>query len=625
MPVLVSDVREDARTAPLRDRFAADQISAWVELPLIVGSMRVGMLLLYYRQAQRFADEDVEVLRVFATQAAQAIKNAHEYRRADEALSRRLGQLLALATISHELTATLDMHTICSLVLEFALNATFTHIGTIMLQDEHGDLNIMAQYGYPLETVARHALPRQFVTRRAFQTGEPVLIPDLTDRPDLKPIAPGLRTQLAVPIVRRGVQLGVITIESDKADAFNEEDVQFVQQLADQAVIAIDNTQLFQRIKEARDQLQLILDAMSEPLLLIDQTGTIALANPRVNKLGLRSEALLGQSIEALLAQPDLPLAERLGFESADALRALVRGLGARVRQQNYEAHAYRLEHGPTTIYLDRHIIPVQDDDGGTVGLLMVFYDETEARELMAAREDLTRMLVHDLRSPLTAVTTSLKLINDIIPPDSEHKDIIESTSSTGRRAIKKLLNRVDSLLDVAKMESGQMTLRRRPVELATLVDSVCVELSPLAHEMGVTVETLIPDDLPLLDIDADKVERVLLNLLDNALKFSPEQSRVIMRAHPSGTDGAPPNFVRVDMIDSGPGVPEEYRQTLFNRFIQVSGREGRRRGTGLGLTFCRLVVEAHQGRIWIEDNPAGGAVFSFTVPAAVQHNNGQA
>jgi signal transduction histidine kinase len=221
-------------------------------------------------------------------------------------------------------------------------------------------------------------------------------------------------------------------------------------------------------------------------------------------------------------------------------------------------------------------------------------------------------MIIHDLRSPLTAVTTSLKLMTEIVPKDSDIRPLVETTADASRRAIRKILSRVDSLLDISRMESGFINLDTKPTELATLVDSVCIELSPLAHELNITIQTEIPDDLPLLAIDSDKVERVLLNLLDNALKFAPMGSVVTIR---SSLNSDKPGFSRTDVIDGGPGVPDEYKTRLFDRFVQVQGRSGKRRGSGLGLTFCRLVAEGHGGRIWIEDNPGGGSVFSLTLP----------
>src|SRR5690606_34526797 len=202
-------------------------------------------------------------------------------------------------------------------------------------------------------------------------------------------------------------------------------------------------------------------------------------------------------------------------------------------------------------------------------------------------------------------------------PKDSDKRALIETTADASRRAIHKLLNRVDSLLDVARMESNSMVIEPKPTELATLVDNVCVELSSMAGDLNVALKPEIDGALPLLAIDADKVERVLLNLVDNALKFSSAGSTVYVRAHEPGEDGAAPGYTRIDVIDSGPGIPDEYKQKLFERYVQVRGRKGARRGTGLVLTFCGLVAETAGGRIWISDNVSGRSNFSFKLPVA--------
>jgi NtrC-family two-component system sensor histidine kinase KinB len=126
-----------------------------------------------------------------------------------------------------------------------------------------------------------------------------------------------------------------------------------------------------------------------------------------------------------------------------------------------------------------------------------------------------------------------------------------------------------------------------------------------------------VPETLPFLNLDGEKIERVLLNLVDNAIKFTPSGGKVCIRAYPPGTFGVSPGFVRVEVCDTGPGVPDEFKERLFDRFAQLDGQRGRRRGTGLGLTFCRLAVEAHGGLIWIEDQSHGGAVFAFSLPVA--------
>ncbi len=226
-------------------------------------------------------------------------------------------------------------------------------------------------------------------------------------------------------------------------------------------------------------------------------------------------------------------------------------------------------------------------------------------------------MIVHDLRSPLTAVTASLKLLNDVIPADNEFAPLVQRTTEASMRAVRKLLNLVDSLLDIAKMESGQMSLDCEPIHLNAVAGNVVLEMDSLARELDVNLAVDVAYDLPLLNIDGEKIERVLLNLVDNALKFTPAGGTVMIQAYPPGQGGAGDGRLRVQVSDTGPGVPEEYKTRLFDRFVQIDGLRGRRRGTGLGLTFCRLAVEAHGGRIWIEDNPAGGSIFAFTVPVA--------
>ncbi|PJF22590.1 MAG: hypothetical protein CUN56_05200, partial [Phototrophicales bacterium] len=136
--------------------------------------------------------------------------------------------------------------------------------------------------------------------------------------------------------------------------------------------------------------------------------------------------------------------------------------------------------------------------------------------------------------------------------------------------------------------------------------------LKPLADELNITVVPELDENLPLLNIDEDKVERLLLNLVDNAIKYSPTNSEIHIRAYPMDDE-----IIRVDVLDNGPGVPDDYKTTLFDSFVQIEGRRNVRRGVGLGLSFCKLVVDAHHGKIWVEDNQPTGSIFAFTLPVA--------
>jgi K+-sensing histidine kinase KdpD len=614
MPVALPDVRIDARADTLREILARERKTALVEVPLVVGEKALGVMAIYYDQPQRFTGEKLELLRTFATQAAQAIQNARTYAITDEAFQRSVERLLVLAEIGRSLSSIIDLNEIAELLLRHTADISRVQVGVVAMLDAESRLTIAAQRG--LESIDGISGDEP-AWMQALEEGRAQQIANTERREDYHPLTPDARSAIIVPIMRADQPLGVIVLESSRPGGFAGDDTEFVQQIANQAVIAVENANLFARVSEARDRVQVILDTMEEAILLIDSRGRIALANPRLSLLGLDSATLIDRPVIDLLRWEELQMVERLGYESPNEIMAIVDDVQSPHDWNAYPSVIYDVHVGGATLYVERHVIPVEDQTGQVIGALLVFYNKTEERELEAAREQLSSMIVHDLRSPLTAVTTGLKLLRDVVPVDSDYRAIVETTTDASRRAIRKLLSRVDSLLDISRMESGRMALETDISELATLADNVSVELSPLAHELEVRIEAELDDHVPLLNIDADKVERVLLNLVDNAMKYAPAGSTVTMRAYPAGTRGAPKGFVRVEVADRGPGIPPEYKESLFERFVQVEGRQKVRRGVGLGLTFCKLVAEAHGGHIWIEDNPGGGSVFAFTLPIA--------
>ena len=631
--VTVSDIEADTRIAPdHRAVVEREGKRAWVELLLTSSDVPEGIVVAYFDQPRVLVEEEVALLRTFAVQAAMAIKNARIYTSTDIALDQRINQLQALYDIGQQLTATLNPQKLFRRILEYAVSGVQADAGVVVVGDDHSrDIQVAAHRGYP-EGTFDDALKESGLTARVFTTGKAVLVPDVSQDPYYRALNPESCSQLSVPIVRGAEIMGVITIESNRLNAFGDTDINYVSQLAIQASIAIENARLFKRVAESRDQLQVILDSMTEGILLIDRDGKVALANPRIaSLLGVSTARLTGRLLDDMLQESGSMIADMLGFKPVE-LRLLL----ANLRMGEWEATmgeavTYALNM-PQQLFINRHIAPVWAESGALAGLLLVFADQTEEHELAQAREDLSRMIVHDLRSPLTAVTASLKLLHDLAPQDSEFTPIVQRTTEASARAVRKLLNLVDSLLDIGKMESGQLALEHEPTHLNAVVDNVVTELESLARELDINLAVMIPYDLPPLNIDRGHIERVILNVVDNALKFTPANGTVKLQAFLPGESSAPEGFVRVEVSDTGPGIPDEYKERLFNRFVQVDNVRGRRRGTGLGLTFCRLSVEAHRGKIWIEDNPVGGAVFAFTLPVAqipnledIESDNGSA
>jgi len=233
---------------------------------------------------------------------------------------------------------------------------------------------------------------------------------------------------------------------------------------------------------------------------------------------------------------------------------------------------------------------------------------KAQLEELLRLREEMSGMLVHDLRNPLGVISACLELLERASFTDDGLVDAASVMETMGRSA-QRMRRLVDTLLDITRLEEGEMTLRLMPLDLHSLVEEVLVEERALAGYSDLRLENHVPADLPMVLADRDVLQRVLINLLDNSIKFTPCKGRVWVEAHPDA------EVVRAEVIDTGPGIPPEEQERIFEKFTQVQGRVGTRRGSGLGLAFCRMAMEAQGGGVWVEDGPEGkGSRFVFVL-----------
>ncbi|MCX7681493.1 MAG: response regulator [Anaerolineae bacterium] len=226
---------------------------------------------------------------------------------------------------------------------------------------------------------------------------------------------------------------------------------------------------------------------------------------------------------------------------------------------------------------------------------------------VMRLREDLSHMIVHDIRNPLTIVLMNVFAArrSEAARPIMERLDAIEHEA----RRLDSFLN---DLLMVAKMEEGRLILNPAPANVNEMLEAVREAYTPVAQSRNIRLVTEIPPgSVRLVPLDVSIFRRVLDNLLSNALKFSPPNSTVTIRlTYPS----PPPPMVRIQVMDEGPGVREEDRERIFNKFEIVQLKKRDVPEVGLGLAFCRLAVKAHGGRIFVEDNQPCGAVFTVEI-----------
>jgi signal transduction histidine kinase len=254
----------------------------------------------------------------------------------------------------------------------------------------------------------------------------------------------------------------------------------------------------------------------------------------------------------------------------------------------------------------------VWSEFGRSLGWIVVVRDVTEDFQINQTRELLTETLVHDLRSPVGAIKTTLEIMEEALHTDKPDPVITQSLD-IANRSTQRVLSLIESLLDISHLESGQIELATQPMDLKTLIAETVEELIPQANEDHVILNYKLPDELPLVQADPPMIRRVLINLIDNSLKFTPEGGLVTVFTEQSRDDK-----LHVCISDTGPGIPQEYRTEVFSRFSQVPGTRGRRRGSGLGLTFCRLAIEAHHEKIWIRDGQnERGTTLVFSLPLA--------
>ncbi|MFN2283500.1 MAG: ATP-binding protein [Anaerolineae bacterium] len=232
---------------------------------------------------------------------------------------------------------------------------------------------------------------------------------------------------------------------------------------------------------------------------------------------------------------------------------------------------------------------------------------EKELLDLQHMRQETIDLIVHDLRNPLNIMINVLELLDITLPQEvrEDNQQLLEAGHSANNR----MRRLVDTLLDTSRLESGEARLNLKETDIAQLIQTALTALTLSSIQKDIRFFTRVQDNLPTVMLDAERIERVLCNLLDNAVKYT-LRGAITITAELEG------NHIKVSVNDKGPGIPPAEREHVFARFTQVEGEERRRRGFGLGLRFCYLAVQAHGGDIWVETGDDGiGSKFVFTLP----------
>lgn len=237
-------------------------------------------------------------------------------------------------------------------------------------------------------------------------------------------------------------------------------------------------------------------------------------------------------------------------------------------------------------------------------------YDEIQ--EALHLREELANMIIHDMRTPISAIVLYVDLLSRLYDSSDNQKRVVPKLRSQAQR----LNSMLTDMLLVAKMKSGKLVLNCTPIDLVELVETAVQDQEAVAEAKGISMVTELPDDVQLISLDGKMMQRTLENLLSNALKFSPEDSTVTVRltscTEPAPSSNGHQTSLCLQVTDEGPGIPEEFRETIFDRYEVVKMKSADIPQVGIGLAFCKMVVEAHGGDISVGSNQPQGAVFTI-------------
>jgi NtrC-family two-component system sensor histidine kinase KinB len=564
-----------------------------VSAPIAAREQAIGVMTLVHLNPNTFTEEHLALVQAIADQAGIAVQNARLY-----AESQRQARVMtALAESAATITATLKLDDVLQRILEQISQALRVDAVSLALLDPNGsELVFRASTGPKSSEIIGLRLSigqgvAGWVVRE--ERGAVVMEPEKDPRfyPGIDQLI-GFETKAiaCAPIRSRGQVIGVLEALNPQGGSFDTDALLVLTGIGSLAGSAIRHAQLFERIQAVNQRYRELFEDSIDSILITNWDGRIVEAN---RQAAILMDIDTDDLLEIGISQLSIVEKEIVGPRFSNLTTGSTVSYETNVQTQSGK-------HVPVQVHAREVNIE------GVSHLQWILHDITERKNLDNMRNDLLAMIYHDLRSPLANVVSSLDVMETLLGEDTDQT--FRSLLNIAMRSTERIQRLTNSLLDIRRLESDQPIGNRAAASPAQMISEAIEIVSITAENKDQTVSTQITDNLPDVWVDVDMVRRVMINLLENAVKYTPAESSITIGAELQEQE------ILVWVQDNGPGIPSEDQERIFEKFTRLHPDEGPK-GLGLGLSFCRLAVEKHGGRIWVERPEDGGSCFKFTLP----------
>jgi two-component system, NtrC family, sensor histidine kinase KinB len=591
-PALVPDTSLDARWLRRPDD-AADKSGskAAICVPLIARERLVGALTVVHSMPNAFGPEHLELVQLIADQASIAVLNARLYTES----TRQARIMTALADGAASFSSSLDVKDVLQRVLNQTIQALQVETAAIgLLEGPEESIVFRAATGQNAGSIIeRRVPPGQGLASQVVREGRGVIVANAHEDKRFgeadRFAGIDARAIALAPIQAQGKVLGVLEAINPVTRGFDPDALTVMMGMGGLAGTTIRNAQLFEQLQGAHHRYRELFEESIDPLFLTDWDGNVIEGNRQGARLtGHTPEELRRMGIGQL---------HDVDWDKVGAGFAILRETG----RATYQSLLRRADGGNIPVEVHAR----QVEYAATHSILWTLHDVTERKELDSLRQDLASMIYHDLRSPLGNVVTSLSLLDGMLGKDKAVRSALEVAVQSADR-MQRLVN---SLLDISRLEAGRPLVTTAPADPAGLIEKAIHDVTPAATGRRQTIQTGIEKGLPTIQVDADMIRRVLINLLENAIKFSQESTEIEVGV------GRARDSVEFWVQDHGPGIPASEQQHIFEKFGRFEGSAKRPPGLGIGLAFCRIAARAHGGTIRLESEPGKGSRFTVALP----------